>query len=143
RTVSVRRRRRRAVSSKTGSIAAVTTSVSLGGGDIIDPDELPAVDSEVFVHADDARSTSADTLLRVRDLHVGYDQPDGSHIEVVHGVSLDIRKGEVHGLIGESGSGKSQTAFGVLGLLPRGGSVTGGSILFDGTELADADEKVY
>ena len=45
----------------------------------------------------------------------------------MHGVSLDIRKGEVHGLIGESGSGKSQTAFAVLGLLPKGGSVTGGN----------------
>ena len=39
-------------------------------------------------------------------------------LEVVHGVSLDIRRGEVHGLIGESGSGKTQTAFAVLGLLP-------------------------
>jgi ABC-type dipeptide/oligopeptide/nickel transport system ATPase component/ABC-type dipeptide/oligopeptide/nickel transport system permease subunit len=143
RTVTVRRRRRRAVSSRTGSITAVTTSVSLSGGDVIDPDELPIVDSDVIVHADDTRSKATDTLLRVRDLHVGYDQADGSHIEVVHGVSLDVRKGEVHGLIGESGSGKSQTAFAVLGLLPRGGSVTAGSVLFDGTELADADEKVY
>ena len=53
----------------------------------------------------------------------------------MHGVSLDIRKGEVHGLIGESGSGKSQTAFAVLGLLPKGGSVTGGSIDYEGTRL--------
>ncbi|MFM9709622.1 ATP-binding cassette domain-containing protein, partial [Streptomyces galilaeus] len=89
-------------------------------------------ESDVIVHADDTRSKATDTLLRVRDLHVGYDQADGSHIEVVHGVSLDVRRGEVHGLIGESGSGKSQTAFAVLGLLPRGGSVTAGSILFDG-----------
>lgn len=144
RTVTVRRRRRRAVLTATGSIATATTSVSLGGGDLADPDELPELaDGDVIVHREDARSKSTEPVLRVRDLRVGYDQADGSHIEVVHGVSLDVRKGEVHGLIGESGSGKTQTAFGVLGLLPRGGSVTGGTISFDGIDLADAPEKVY
>ena len=59
-------------------------------------------------------------------------------IEVVHGVSLDIRKGEVHGLIGESGSGKTQTAFAVLGLLPAAATSRPASIVYEGTELADA-----
>ncbi|AUG28520.1 MULTISPECIES: dipeptide/oligopeptide/nickel ABC transporter permease/ATP-binding protein [Microbacterium] len=144
RTVTVRRKRRRAVTTATGSIAAVTTSVRLGGGDLVDPDEPPVLDgADVIVHPEDARSKASATVLQVRDLRVGYDQPDRSHIEVVHGVSLDIRRGEVHGLIGESGSGKTQTAFAVLGLLPRGGTVTGGSILYEGTELADASERVY
>ncbi|MFT4214305.1 MAG: dipeptide/oligopeptide/nickel ABC transporter permease/ATP-binding protein [Microbacterium sp.] len=144
RTVTVRRKRRRAVTTATGSIAAVTTSVSMSGGDIVDLDEPPIVENgDVIVHAEDARSKATEKVLEIRDLTVGYDQPDGSHIEVVHGVSLDIRKGEVHGLIGESGSGKTQTAFGVLGLLPRGGHVTGGSIVYEGTELADASERVY
>src|SRR5699024_8321056 len=61
-------------------------------------------------------------LLDIRNLHVGYDQSDGSLARVVHGVDLRIRRGEVHGLIGESGSGKSQTSFSVLGLLPTGGA---------------------
>ena len=144
RTVTVRRKRRRAVTTATGSIAAVTTSVRLGGGDLVDPDEPPVLDgADVIVHPEDARSKASATVLQVRDLRVGYDQLDRSHIEVVHGVSLDIRRGEVHGLIGESGSGKTQTAFAVLGLLPRGGTVTGGSILYEGTELADASERVY
>ncbi len=144
RTVTVRRKRRRAVTTATGSIAAVTASVRLGGGDLVDPDEPPVLDgADVIVHPEDARSKASATVLQVRDLRVGYDQPDRSHIEVVHGVSLDIRRGEVHGLIGESGSGKTQTAFAVLGLLPRGGTVTGGSILYEGTELADASERVY
>ncbi|MBF4562189.1 dipeptide/oligopeptide/nickel ABC transporter permease/ATP-binding protein [Microbacterium sp. VKM Ac-2870] len=144
RTVTVRRKRRRAVTTATGSIAAVTTSIRTGGGDLVDPDEPPIIENvEVIVHPEDARSKASETVLHVRDLRVGYDQPDRSHIEVVHGVSLDIRRGEVHGLIGESGSGKTQTAFAVLGLLPRGGTVTGGSILYEGTELADASERVY
>ncbi|MEO2134330.1 dipeptide/oligopeptide/nickel ABC transporter permease/ATP-binding protein [Microbacterium laevaniformans] len=144
RTVTVRRKRRRAVTTATGSIAAVTTSVRTGGGDLVDLDEPPVIENiEVIVHPEDTRSKASDAILQVRDLHVGYDQPDGSHIEVVHGVSLDIRRGEVHGLIGESGSGKTQTAFAVLGLLPRGGSVTSGSIVYEGTELADASERVY
>ncbi|MFL0566848.1 dipeptide/oligopeptide/nickel ABC transporter permease/ATP-binding protein [Microbacterium sp. 179-I 1D1 NHS] len=145
RTVSVRRKRRRAVTTATGSVAAVTTSISMSGGEPIeDLDELPVIENQgVIRHSEDARSKATEKVLEVRDLRVGYDQPDGSHIEVVHGVSLDIRKGEVHGLIGESGSGKTQTAFGVLGLLPRGGHVTGGSILYEGTELADASERTY
>jgi len=144
RTVTVRRKRRRAVTTATGSIAAVTTSIRTGGGDIVDLDEPPIIENvDVITHPEDARSKATATVLQVRDLHVGYDQPDGSHIEVVHGVSLDIRRGEVHGLIGESGSGKTQTAFAVLGLLPRGGSVTAGSILYEGTELADGSERVY
>jgi len=145
RTVSVRRKRRRAVTTATGSVAAVTTSISMSGGEPIeDLDELPVIENQgVIRHSEDARSKATEKVLEVRDLRVGYDQPDGSHIEVVHGVSFDIRKGEVHGLIGESGSGKTQTAFGVLGLLPRGGHVTGGSILYEGTELADASERTY
>ncbi|SDG68594.1 dipeptide/oligopeptide/nickel ABC transporter permease/ATP-binding protein [Microbacterium sp. 77mftsu3.1] len=145
RTVSVRRKRRRAVTTATGSVAAVTTSISMSGGEPIeDLDELPVIENQgVIRHNEDARSKATEKVLEVRDLRVGYDQPDGSHIEVVHGVSFDIRKGEVHGLIGESGSGKTQTAFGVLGLLPRGGHVTGGSILYEGTELADASERTY
>ncbi|MGW9113011.1 dipeptide/oligopeptide/nickel ABC transporter permease/ATP-binding protein [Microbacterium sp. NPDC055683] len=147
RTVTVRRKRRRAVSGATGSVAAVTTSFAMGGGDApVDLDEVPVFDEfPVIVHEEDARSAlrTQDVLLSVRDLRVGYDQADGSTIEVVHGVSLDVRKGEVHGLIGESGSGKTQTAFSVLGLLPRGGRVTAGTISFAGAQLADADERAY
>ena len=144
RTVTVRRKRRRAVATATGSVAAVTTSVGTSGADIVDLDEAPIVEEVgVIIHPDDARSKTSKKILEIRDLQVGYDQPDGGFIEVVHGVSLDVRKGEVHGLIGESGSGKTQTAFAVLGLLPRGGRVSGGSILYEGTELADASERVY
>lgn len=100
-------------------------------------------DHTVVTHEDDARARTGDVLLDVDDLRVGYDQRNGDITEVVHGVDLRIRRGEVHGLIGESGSGKTQTAFAVLGLLPEGGRVLAGSIQFEGDELADADEKTY
>jgi ABC-type dipeptide/oligopeptide/nickel transport system ATPase component len=97
----------------------------------------------VIVHPEPADAQRHDTLLRIEGLRVGYDQEGGSTLEVVHGVSMEIRKGEVHGLIGESGSGKSQTALAVLGLLPRGGRVTGGTIDFDGVDLADGTDQTY
>ncbi|WP_345800584.1 dipeptide/oligopeptide/nickel ABC transporter permease/ATP-binding protein [Microbacterium sp. AZCO] len=148
RTTTVRRRRRRAVSSATASIAAVTTSISTSGADaapIEDSTELPVVSAGTIVHPDDVTTSQQpqQPALRIRDLRVAYQQPEGADIEVVHGVSLDVRKGEIHGLIGESGSGKTQTAFAVLGLLPRGGHVSAGSIDYEGTQLADASEKVY
>ncbi|WP_102194628.1 dipeptide/oligopeptide/nickel ABC transporter permease/ATP-binding protein [Microbacterium aurantiacum] len=147
RTTPARRRRRRAVTTATGSIAAVTTSFSLSGGDLDameDSAPLPVV-GDTIVHPDDERTAriSGSPILTVSDLRVAYEQAQGEDIEVVHGVSLQIRKGEVHGLIGESGSGKTQTAFAVLGLLPRGGRVTAGSIDYEGTELADASEQAY
>jgi peptide/nickel transport system permease protein len=147
RTTVVRRRRRRVVTTATGSIASVTTSVNLSGGDLgaLDDSRPLPVPGATITHPDDPRTAlrSTDTVLSISDLRVAYDQLSGPEIEVVHGVSLEVRKGEVHGLIGESGSGKTQTAFAVLGLLPRGGHVTAGSILYEGTELAGASEKVY
>ncbi len=82
-----------------------------------------------------------EVLLEVTDLGVGYDQPDGSTTHVVNHVGLTVRRGEVHGLVGESGSGKTQTAFSILRLLPQGGRITGGSIFFEGKDLAHLSEK--
>ena len=141
RTIPVRRRRRRAVTGATTSIAAVTTSISTSGADLAleESGPIPVV-GETIIHADEA---AGEALLSIDDLHVSYDQSDSSVVEVVHGVNMTIRAGEVHGLIGESGSGKTQTAFSVLGLLPRGGHVSGGSIVFDGVDLTAASEKQY
>lgn len=146
RTVIVRRKRRRAVTTATGSVAAVTTSLSTTGGDLSsleDSTELPVIEGATIVHPEAPASTLEPVVLSIRDLRVAYEQPRAGDIEVVHGVSLDIRRGEVHGLIGESGSGKTQTAFAVLGLLPRGGHVTAGTIDYEGTPLASADDRVY
>ncbi|MEZ3159587.1 ABC transporter ATP-binding protein [Microbacterium sp. BWT-B31] len=73
---------------------------------------------------------AASPLLSISDLRVAY-RGD----EALHGVSLEVKPGEVVSIVGESGSGKSTTAQSIIGLLPRGGRVTGGSIRFDGVEL--------
>ena len=93
------------------------------------------------VHPDEPAETAGELLLEVTDLGVGYDQPDGSTTHVVNHVGLTVRRGEVHGLVGESGSGKTQTAFSILRLLPQGGRITGGSIFFEGKDLAHLSEK--
>ncbi|MCO4239303.1 dipeptide/oligopeptide/nickel ABC transporter permease/ATP-binding protein [Pseudarthrobacter sp. MDT3-28] len=93
------------------------------------------------VHPDEPNDNAGELLLEVTDLGVGYDQPDGSTTHVVNHINLTVRRGEVHGLVGESGSGKTQTAFSILRLLPQGGRITGGSIFFEGKDLAHLSEK--
>ncbi|MGY1735776.1 dipeptide/oligopeptide/nickel ABC transporter permease/ATP-binding protein [Geodermatophilus sp. SYSU D00684] len=89
---------------------------------------LPAGDRQPLADEPDA-------LLVLDDLRVAYPTPDGAEREVVHGVSLTVRRGEVLGLVGESGSGKSQTAFAVLGLLPPQARTSAARMTFDGTDL--------
>ena len=72
-------------------------------------------------------------LLKVNHLAVGYPQADGSMKKVVDDVSFHVDRGEILGIIGESGSGKSQTAFSILGLLPDNARIMAGSIQFDGS----------
>jgi peptide/nickel transport system permease protein len=102
------------------------------------PAEVTVAEEPVIVHDDD---TTGDDLLCVRHLSVGYGSADGPEKTVVEDVALTVRRGEVHGLIGESGSGKTQTAFSILRLLPRGGHIVGGSITFEGRDLAELSGK--
>ncbi|WP_432493074.1 dipeptide ABC transporter ATP-binding protein [Kineococcus gypseus] len=87
-------------------------------------------------------STAAQPLLSVRDLRVSY-AAGGARREVVHGASFDVLPGEVVAVVGESGSGKSTTAHAVVGLLPAGGSVDGGSVLLEGRELVGLPERAW
>lgn len=106
-----------------------------------EPASIPAIEREPIVsHAGDHRFDGAEVLLAVDRLAVGYGQDDCSITTVVEDVSLTVRRGEVHGLIGESGSGKTQTAWSVLRLLPDGGRIVGGSITFEGQDLAGKTE---
>jgi peptide/nickel transport system ATP-binding protein len=73
-------------------------------------------------------------LLEIRDLRIeGY--ADEKWIEIVHGVDLTLHRGEVMGLIGESGAGKSTIGLAAMGFARDGCRISGGSIEFDGMEL--------
>jgi peptide/nickel transport system ATP-binding protein len=81
-----------------------------------------------------AAQLAGETILDVRDLEVAVG-PQRNPRLVVRGVSLQIQSGEIYGLLGESGSGKSMTVQAINGLLPAGARVAGGSVKFRGEEL--------
>ena len=70
-------------------------------------------------------------LLSVRNLRTHFRTTLGT-VHAVDDVSFDIHRGEVVGLVGESGCGKSITARSILGIVPPPGAVVGGSILYSG-----------
>jgi peptide/nickel transport system permease protein len=73
-------------------------------------------------------------LLSIQDVSIAM-----GHKTVTEGLRLDSEAGETVGLIGESGCGKTITGRAILDLLPAGGAVTTGRILFDGADLLAAD----
>ncbi len=76
-----------------------------------------------------------ETLLSVRDLEVAFKLRDNI-LTAVDRVSFDLDRGQRLGLVGESGAGKSVTGFGIINLISKPGFISGGSILFEGTDLA-------
>ncbi len=82
------------------------------------------------------RRPSSTAALSVRGLTVTLDG-----VTVVRDISFEVAAGEAVGIVGESGCGKTITARAVLGLLPAGGAVTAGSVVFDGTDLTVLSEK--
>ena len=82
----------------------------------------------------------AEPLLRVEDLRVVFGPPGREQV-AVDGVSLTLAPGEVLGIVGESGCGKTLTALSILRLIPNPpGRIAGGRILFQGQDLALVDE---
>ncbi|MFM8979220.1 MAG: ABC transporter ATP-binding protein [Planctomycetia bacterium] len=81
-----------------------------------------------------------ETVLEVRGLTTEF-VTDGGLVRAVDGVSFSLARGEVLGLVGESGCGKSVTNLSILGLLPRPqGRVVAGEVLFGGRNLLQASE---
>ncbi|RQG98977.1 ABC transporter ATP-binding protein [Natrarchaeobius oligotrophus] len=77
---------------------------------------------------------SSEPLLRVRDLHTEFRTEDGV-VHAVDGVSYDVYPGEVFGVVGESGAGKSVTGLSILDLVQSPGRITDGEIYFDGRDM--------
>jgi oligopeptide/dipeptide ABC transporter ATP-binding protein len=80
------------------------------------------------------------TLLDVRHLRTHFSTPEGV-IKAVEDVSFSMARGEVMGIVGESGCGKSVTALSLLRLIDRPGRIVSGEILFQGRDLAALDDE--
>lgn len=79
-------------------------------------------------------------VLNVKDLHTSFKTDDGN-VNVVNGVDFQVHPGEVLGIVGESGCGKSVTSLSVMGLVPSSIGNVSGRIEFNGENLIEASEK--
>jgi peptide/nickel transport system ATP-binding protein len=81
-------------------------------------------------------------ILDIQGLRVEVLADDGDGWrEVVHGIDLTLKRGEVVGLIGESGAGKSTIGLAAMGFSRDGSRISGGRVVFDGKDLVTASEK--
>ena len=75
------------------------------------------------------------TILRVNDLRTYFDT-EGGVVRAVDGISFTVETGKTLGIVGESGCGKSMTAYSILGLIPQPpGRIAGGEVFFEDTDL--------
>jgi peptide/nickel transport system ATP-binding protein len=82
----------------------------------------------------------SESLLEVRDLRVAFQRRGEPDTVAVDGVSFDVAPGQVIGLVGESGCGKSVTSMAIMRLLPQRGVKITGSVKLDGEELLTLSE---
>jgi peptide/nickel transport system ATP-binding protein len=79
-------------------------------------------------------------LLSVEGLRTQFDTSAGS-VRAVDGISFAIERGEMLGLVGESGCGKSVTSLSIMRLVPPPGRITAGRVCLDGEDLLDKDDE--
>jgi oligopeptide/dipeptide ABC transporter ATP-binding protein len=84
----------------------------------------------------------AGLVLRVSNLQTHFFGFGGTRVvKAVDGVSFTLRERETLGLVGESGSGKTTTCLSIVGLLPRGARIVGGSVVLEGDELVGKSQR--
>ncbi|GAK54072.1 putative oligopeptide transport atp-binding abc transporter protein [Candidatus Moduliflexus flocculans] len=83
--------------------------------------------------------TRKDVILDVKNLRIHYETPKGDVI-AVNGINFQVYKGEIVGLVGESGCGKTTAAMGILQLIQAPGRIIGGETLINGTNLLALNE---
>ena len=80
-------------------------------------------------------------ILKVEDLSIIY-KTDLETVYAVNGISFSLKQGETMGLVGETGAGKTTTAMGIMGLLPkRTARITSGQILFENQNVCTLKER--
>ena len=80
------------------------------------------------------------SLLKIENLHTSFFTYNGE-VKAVRGVNLEVGEGEIVGIVGESGCGKSVTMMSMLGLIPDNAKVVEGSATFKGNDLTKVSEK--
>jgi peptide/nickel transport system ATP-binding protein len=113
-------------------------------------EELPLADRDVTLGADPGETTieelvpasrrrprkprDAEPLLKVSDLRTSFYTRDGV-VRAVDGIDFEVDRGEIMGLVGESGCGKSVTSLSIMRLVARPGRIESGQVWFDGKDL--------
>ena len=82
---------------------------------------------------------AASPILQVKDLTMHYQTRQGT-VKAVDGISFELARGEVLGLVGESGCGKTSIAVTLMKLLPDNGLIVKGQVLLDGQDLMTMDD---
>ena len=82
----------------------------------------------------------AEKLLEVKNLRTEFKR-DKTWVTAVNNVSFSIERGEILGLVGESGCGKSVTSLSVMRLLARNSKISNGEVILNGTDLLKEDKK--
>lgn len=81
-----------------------------------------------------------ETLLKINNLNLGFEIEDNFY-PAVKDFSFELKKGTIHAIIGESGSGKTMSVMSIIKLLPKNAKITSGEILFDGINLLNLKES--
>lgn len=84
--------------------------------------------------------TPKEVILEVKHLRIHYETPKGDVI-AVNGINFKVYKGEIVGLVGESGCGKTTAAMGILQLVQSPGRICGGEVVINGVNLLALSEK--
>jgi len=99
---------------------------------------VPEAQTNVFVPNSPGKTNGGvgEVLLEIKGLKTHFDTREGV-VKAVDGVDLSVSRGEVLGIVGESGCGKSVTSLSIMGLVPKPGEIVEGEITFDGRNLAE------
>ena len=79
-------------------------------------------------------------MLEIKNLKIRFNTYDGV-VKALEGVNLEVKEGEVFGIVGETGCGKSVTSYSLMQLLPRTAEIVAGEITLDGEEITGASDS--